>query len=650
MPPTPRRHPTRTGTASSRRAPTQHMAPVRESGRRTTVRNAAPAVAAPAAPAEADPAPAAEEVPAAAPAPASEPTRTSGSSRSTSSTKPGAGRAGAASRRQTSAKSERHEREATGRRQRKQGSPLPLIIVGTVILAALITALAWKPMQRSHRLHTIDAATTDPSKLDAALAAADEWMALVDQDPREIDQFILHEHGPVAVQVHCAVAAKLYPALVSIAERPSITPADRALALRGAATVYDPERHGSERLPGGMDDWIEDPKASDEVAAAALALIAKADRDDAFATLVRIAGTGATRPARADAALTALAPLVDGSTCGQILRLLSTPAASRVIANAAITDAVARNCNHDLPAVLALAFGKDPAIRTFALTCLSHCTLIDDPANDEERVSLAAKFHPLLDPKGDAEVLAAAVHACAALELSPCMDDLIALAPSVDGRSLPQDVTSDYLSQVLGERFVLTGTPKSQALTAQLVAKLGAALADGGTRPVAAKALGRITQATTPGLRAALDQLADVGDQASIATLKILVGKTYGRDDLVKASGDDAASWKAMLAREHTVSARVAELGQWLAANGKFNRVADGVERLQASVGYLEKAMADTNAWLNDTTWTPPLGSTREDIEDLDRRLKMLEKDVKPALAGAQQNPTAAEPDKPGNQ
>ncbi len=575
-------------------------------------------------------------------------TSTSARRRTSASKSTDSSRQAKAERRATGAGSSRVERAPTGRHEAGAGSSRRghakskkgnriLIIIAAVVLLGVIAALSWTPFQRSRCIKAMDAAIADPAKVEAAMKAADDYLGLVGGDMHAVEATVLAGHGPVAVQIHLAKAIADYHLLVSISERSSITPEDRAGALQAAVDVYTPERDANERLPGGMDDWITDPTSADSVAAAAIALIGKASRDDALQSLLRIAGSKLSKPARVDAACSALAAMTNGATCGQILRLYSGAGAAHAVANAALCDAVEHNCGGELATVLSLAFGEDKSVHAFALACLADCHLDDAAKNDDQRVALSRKLHPLLDAKASPDELAGAVKACAGLQLSPCADDLIALAATVDTLNLPLQVNGDFLAHTLGESLLLTGTPASNALTEQLVAKLTAALANQDSRAVIAKALSLITAPATPGLRAALDALAEIGDQASIAALKTLVGRAWSRDDVVKLGGDDSAAWKALLAKDHVDEARASEIKAWVKKNGKYNRVSDGAARLQESADFLDKAMADTTAWLNDANYLPPLGYAHSDIEDMHLNIKMLMKDVKPSLAGAKQ-------------
>ncbi len=486
------------------------------------------------------------------------------------------------------------------------------------------------------------AAKKDPSPahLEAAMKASDEFLELADHEAGKVNDVVLNDRAPVPVEVHLAQVMGMFPLLVSIAERASIAPEDRALALHTAAQMYTADKFGAERLPGGLDDWESDPDAPDVVATAAIELMGKANREDTLPTLMRVAIAANSHDVRADAALTAIAGLIDGRSCVQALALFQgTPVAEkRALANAAFCEAVRDNCSANLEPVLALAFGKDEAVRPFALSCLAHCTLPDDASNDARRASLADKLRPLIDPKSPPDALAQAIMACASLQLSPVADQIIALGATIDTLALPLDVNGDFLARTLGQRFIMLQTEASKALTAHLVASLGAALTAPETRGVAVKSLQLITNSAVPGLRTALDQLAAIGDQSSIACLKILLSKAYNRDDFATNCGDDAGAWQRALASEHLISDRVNELKAWYKENSKYHIVSDGTARLRQSANYLEKATADTTKWLNDATWLPPLGFTHGEIDSFHRDLNQLKGDVKRGLAGSQQH------------
>jgi hypothetical protein len=243
----------------------------------------------------------------------------------------------------------------------------------------------------------------------------------------------------------------------------------------------------------------------------------------------------------------------------------------------------------------------------------------------------------------DPDELAGAIRAVKRLALSPTVDQLLDLTPDLAVLSLPK-VDGALVSEALGKDFIMVGTDAAKALSDAVVKKLGAALSDTHRRAVAAGALKLVAKSELPSVRAALDQLAAVGDADCVAALKALVGQAYGRPDIVKVNGDRAETWRSWLASEHEQGARIAEVQKWLDANGKFVRVSDGKERLQTSADFLAKAKADIKPW-TEPTWAPPLGVTKEQVAGLSKTVNFTCNEVNKSLAGAKQDsgPTKAD-------
>jgi hypothetical protein len=530
-------------------------------------------------------------------------------------------------------------------RRRGPKAKWPAYVFIGVLAAGIITAFSYHPYQRHLMVKTMDAAKGDPNRLDSALKASDTYLSLVDSDPEQVKSLVANDHGPIEVQIHILTAIKDFPSLVTLAERSDLTPEYRAKVINAAADLYNPGTNASDRLPSRLDEFINDDNANDELAAAAMGLVAKAARPEALASLIRVALDTGSKPARFDAALKSLAIMVDSNNVGQVLPLFSRPDHARVLANAAFCDAVAHVCSTQMDSITALAFGKDADVQPFALNALAdHCALPDMPGNEARRTAMAEKVMPLLAKTTPPETLAAALKIVSHMTLAQCVDPVLALAPDIDALNLPGGVNADFLKKCLGQAFIQNTTPDSKKLTEQVIVKLGAALADAKTRTVAAGSLKLITTSEFPSLRLALDQLAAAGDLDSIDALKAIIGTAYGREDVLKAEGDDAATWQAYLAKEHGYANRLSEIRDWIKANGKYMRVADGTKRLQESIAFLQKAADDTKAWVAEPDFLVPLGAAKNDVTDLINDLNMMMQDVKHAIAGAEQGDQAPSP------
>ncbi|MBA2482774.1 MAG: hypothetical protein H0V44_19085 [Planctomycetes bacterium] len=529
------------------------------------------------------------------------------------------------------ADSSKSARRSSGKRSGK----LPAIIVGCLVILAVIAVIAWGPVNRSMKIKAMDAAKTDPTKMPEALKAADDFVAMV-QDPARVKEVILGGHGPAEVQIQLAKGAQLFPQLISIAERTETTGPQRAAALNAAAEVYG-EKSVGERLPTKLDEWAKDAQSPDDVASAAIVLVAKVGGDDVVPTLARIAGTADIAETRLTASLDGMAKALTGASVGHAMGLLQGPNRDRVLAHAAIKTAMEKNSGGSLDRLVDFAMSDNQPLRVFALECLGkHAVLADNPDNDAKRRNLSGKFRPYLVKTTPPDVLAGLIKADKKLGLSPTIDDLLVLAADIDTLALPE-VDKAMLAECFGKDFILTKTTTSKQLTEDVLAKLSKSLDNAKLRSVAALALGQVKVPELAGLRPAIDKLAAVGDKDCIDAVKSLVGQTIGRPDVVKVNGDKADAWQKWLAEDKVQFERVNAIKKWYGENSQTTRISDGKDKLGANDEYIKKAKGEIDSWLKNPKWVPPLGMTKKPIEDLNTQLKMTGKEVGTSLAGAKQ-------------
>lgn len=674
MPPmvTPRRSPSSSrysaanGSAASKRRTTEAMKQERPSTQRTTAKDVKPAsqrIAAVApAPAPAQKAPSSTRIPAqgvkppssatvpAAQAQAKAPSSSripAQSAKAPSSARLSAARSDSGSRNQRAPSSSRNPASASQRKDAtkssrrvaakgKGGSRAMYIVIGVVVLGA-IAGFSWGPYNLGRKISAMDAAKTDASKMDAALKASDDFLGMVGGNQHRVKDVIIAGHGPVEVQIHLAEKAGLLSQLAAIADRSNITPAQRAAALGSATEIYERDKHASERLPTALSEWAVDASQTDEVAVAAIKLIARAGREDAPAVLSTIASTAGISDARLTAAFDGLSKHIGMESVGYGIALFVGANRERALGNTQIKDAVAKSSTGQLEKMLDLAFSDNRELRIWALTCLGeHGGLPDAASSDAKRKTLSSKFAPLLVKSTPPEELAAALKAVKRLALTPSINELLTLVPELNVLALP-GVDNGFMSECLGKDFILKGSDAAKAESDLVVKKLSASLADSHKRFVCAGALKLVALVDLPSLRAALDKLAEVGDKDCVEALKALVGQTYGRADVVKVNGESGEAWKKWLAEDHLQSDRINAIHAWYAENSKTTRVSDGKDKLQASKDFIEKAQTEVSGWLKNAKWVPPLGFTKQPIDELDKQLKMLNKDVGNALAGAKQ-------------
>jgi hypothetical protein len=276
-----------------------------------------------------------------------------------------------------------------------------------------------------------------------------------------------------------------------------------------------------------------------------------------------------------------------------------------------------------------------------------------DNANDlKKRDDLGKAIATKLTPTTPPTELAAAIKAVRGLRLFGARDAILELSKDIDARKL-DGITKVVMAEILGKSLISTlpepaatkdGKPSPEEdVYRQLhrhgdesIVKLIAGLDDAALRPVAAPALAHIREKSYLPLRDAVDQLAAHGeDDACMDALIAIVTKTYARDDIAKQCGRDKAKWQKFLAADRPRFEKVKEIVDWMAANGQYQYIKDGKERLAKSRDYLTPASEFIDAMLNEPKFLPPLGLTRTRIEGLRQDVKMLGMNVRKAWSGA---------------
>lgn len=560
---------------------------------------------------------------------------------------------------------------ATGRYAAKPGGGIGKWVVGGVVVVLAVAGLSFNPVRRSMALSALDACK-DPAKAGEAIAAADAYLAVVNNSTSHVQVAIINNRGPVEAQIHLAKTLRLFPALVRISERPLsdapgdkspprpelavITQDQRIAALNAATEVFNESANANDLLPDDLAKWAKDPTLKHELAIAAMRLIAKTKPKFANDIFSAVANEAGQDPLRVNAALDGIGELSDVTNLGFAIGLLSSRVADQAITRTALTDKITRFSNADhLPRLIELLNSPKDAIRAIAIESMggTNMRLGDTPEHVRRREELGRLITPKLDPATSPVELAAALKAVKALRLTGARDAVLALAPKIKGLAL-DGITEDFIAETLGKSLIspIPDAPpvgadgkKTDAQFAaetvrtngeELIAKLTAGLDKDDTRTVCAKSLSLVTDAKYLGLRASLDKLAEHGtDDTCFSALLVLVSKTYGRDDVARSCGKSLDKWKAFLASDRPRFDRVKEVIDWMAKNGQYQYVKDGKARLAESKDYLAKAQEEFDAWIADKNFVPPLGLTKVAIESLDKDVKMLGLNVRKAWSGA---------------
>lgn len=561
---------------------------------------------------------------------------------------------------------------ATGRYAAKKSGGIAKWVVLSLVVVLAIAGMSYSPVRRNMALSALDACK-DPAKAGEAIAAADAFLAVVDNSGSYATLAIINNRGPVEAQIHMAKTLKLFPALVRISERPLtdapgaqtpprpdlpvISQDQRIAALNAATEVFSDTANATDLLPDDLGKWAKDGMLKHELAVAAMRLIAKTKpkfANDVFSSVANEAGQD---PLRVNAALDGIGELSDVTNLGFAIGLLSSRVADQAITRTALTDKITRFSNADhLPRLIELLNSPKDAIRAIAIESMGgvNMRLGDSPDHVRRREELGKLITPKLDAATSPVELTAALKAVKALRLTGARDAVLALIPKIKSLAL-DGISEDFIAETLGKSLIspipdapsasAEGAKKTDALFAiqtvrtngeELIGKLILGLDNDATRTVCAKALSLVTDTKYLGLRASLDKLAEHGtDDVCFTTLLFLVGKTYGRDDVSKSCGKSLDKWKAFLASDRPRFDRVKEVMDWMAKNQQFQYVKDGKPRLTESKEYLSKAQEEFDAWIQDKAFVAPLGLTKNQIESLDKDVKMLGLNVRKAWSGA---------------
>lgn len=554
----------------------------------------------------------------------------------------------------------------TARTKKNQGflrRNLPLLIIGAVVVVALIVAVSWYPVRRAITLGQLDTFKPEsPSdltsaRLPEAIAAADVYLELVAKNRGWAENAVYTDRGPIEAQLHLCKVVGSVGGLVFLCEKAGLTLNQRVAALDGLAEAYVPGKHDRDRLPGNLEKWAEgnalpegaaEPAAGRAISAAAIAVIAKANREGAVSLLAAMVARPGTDPLRANHALTALAKMAgndDTAALGSAIGLLAGTAGDLVLANPQLCDAIrSKSRPSHLKPLIALLGDQRPGIRGLALAGLGApgMALGDSPDDQVKRRDLGQSIGQRITIDADKAELSGALKAVRTLRLSGSRDAVLALAPKIgelgldgiDGQALGLIVADACLPAVYSK-----ATPEQQQWAEGTVDALAALLDQPTTRPVGAAGLSRPTSGweTSPALRRALDRLAATADPLCIQTLRDLVSKAYNRPDVAQANGLDSTAWKGFLDKDRPRSAKWAEWQQWIEANGAdVSRVNAGRKRLAEAKAYVEAAMKELDGWLAEPNFTAPLGLTTTKLKSWrTANLGTLHFSVQKAFAGS---------------
>ena len=543
------------------------------------------------------------------------------------------------------------------------GKGLGFYLVVALAVLVLVAVFSVGPVRRSLALSKLDEFKSDGAN-PAALAAADNFLELVGERPSHVSSAIYADRGPVEVQVYLAKKRALFSSLVQIADRPltaeatgrpTVTIGQRVLAMQAAVEVYSPDHNGSDLLPDHVNDWVKDDAGSRDLALASMALLVKAKTKNAADLLHQVAMNKDADPVRVSAAMDGLAELADVGNLGFLIGLLTGPSGDLAIQRPLLTKRIIALATPDhLPRLMELFGHPKDEVRAVAIEALGGpgMRMGDNAADMRKREDLGKTITPKLTATTPPVELAASIRAVRGLRLFGARDALLELSKDIDSHHL-EGIDKAFMAEVLGKSLISTlpeptptkdGKPSEEDQIAvqvrrmgdDLITKLTAGLEDAQLRPVAALALGHIRDKSYLSLRDAVDKLAAHGeDDGCMDSLILIVNKTYARDDVSKQCGRAKEKWEKFLAADRPRFERIKGIVDWIAVNGKYQRISDGKERLAQSRDYINQAQADLNAMISEKNFLPPLGLTRQRIDGVMQDTNMLGKNVKSAWSGA---------------
>lgn len=532
------------------------------------------------------------------------------------------------------------EGAAPRRSQRPQPGNFKTYAVIALVVIAIGAIIAYFPIRRSMILGRMDQA-----KGADAIEIAKEFLAFTDKDAGYVTNAIRTNRGPFEAQLYLAEQCLLFsPGLMTIAERevPPLEPAQLALVLNTGSEIWGKKGRSGDRMPRKLEEWALKHEDRD-VAIAALHLMERSGDAEAPRVLMEVARKPGQDPVRVSAALDSLSGLLTGKNLGYACNLLASNAADQVVQHAGMRDRVIQLAGPDHLKLLLDLLGstQTSAVRALVLEALGGPAMqMPDGANASQRrqeigVLIAAK----ISADEPADECAAALRAAKHLRLYGARDAVLTIVPTALAEPAPlAGIDAEFLAECLGKAFIFKEPEEARAASEDLIVKLTAALDKPESRTVAANALGHITEPSFLRLRLALDKLCALGeDPACFAALRSIVNRTYSRQDVTKANGDDLGKWSKYLAADLPRYQFYLEAVEWHDANQMFQRVSDGRTILDRNKQHIRKVTEELNLWLESPDFAAPLGLGPKDVTNLLKRMNELGRLVQQSLAGALQ-------------
>lgn len=491
---------------------------------------------------------------------------------------------------------------------------------GVLLLAIIVLAAAWNPMQRSRQLAALDACR-DPSRVEDARALARAFASTWGERSEYVVDAITAGRGSVEARIELCRAGTHLRLLAGMMQDEKLQPAQRGLICAALSEMWPADGTGP-AVTDSINSWALGPEAVAELSEPALRLVVARAASDAPELLARGASDARLPADRALKIALGLGRVLDrqGNGVKPLLQAFGGAHRAVLLASAPLQDVVrAQAMNSDLDALYPLLEKPDSLLVGLAGLASKRVSLSDKDA--AQRDALVGRLTPLLAAGSEDATLAAALQVVRRQRLIECRKQVLALLPRL-AKKRPEQLPAEDLAELLGRSLVGTQSPAATAAAEEMVAGLSAALDRDATRVLAAVALAKVQDANLESLRLALDELASHGrEDACLDALDVLVSGPYGRKDLVQAAAK--RSWSAILADDRRKRARYEAVKQWMKEHSEETTVRSDKAVITANKAELGKMRDEIRAW-QESTDPLPIGLTKAKLDDLANQVQLM--------------------------
>lgn len=566
------------------------------------------------------------------------------------------GSSGTSSRRNEAARAPRDGARATrgsrregadaDRRRRREPKTwkdrLPLILISTVVVAALITLMAWPGLQRKWKLDEIETAE-DP---EVATQLWQEYYELVDKSRAGMREAFATRIGPVEARIAFGRKINMLTEVMGIFNNPAHAdePEVRIEALRAAGDILlDDSSLGSTQgvIDSRLFDAIEQPETErkdQHLAAAAIRLLAIHDKEIAgkrpAMILLQIIRDPDSDPVIRQAAVENLYRVIDGQSVKNVVITMTSPQGADLIADTgnpekqipAIIDEIAIHAHPGcLEQVFAL-LGQDnnePA-QAAAMKILrgAGMTSKQGQMTEADRQQVGQQVQKYVNEEtlsAKPDLFTEALQAVQTLRLTGAADQLFRTMAKVD----PASEAAEAIANTLGRAFIDTSTDAATAASEDILKRLAEAVGDPERRAVAVAAIGLVSAPNLARLRTCLEALVAQGpDPLSFEVAVHIVRDLYQREDFIAKHGAQPANvenWQRALAADKENYDTFIAAKEWLIEwQPKIQRATDDPADVRRCRQRVRQEIERFEAWVQPSSDVAvPLGLNIQQVKTL---------------------------------